>query len=206
MEKKFQKQINIKRKIIFATKNNGKLKEVSHILGEEYFELLFLNDFNNLAEVVEDGNTFEENAIKKAKYIFEILGMPALADDSGLLVEQLNGEPGIYSARYAGEAASDEENNAKLIGKLLSFPQPHTAKFVCSAVYYDGKALLKASGEIVGQIIHKPRGKNGFGYDPLFLPDGFNQTTAELDLDEKNKISHRSKAFNSLLKLINERG
>ena len=189
-------------KIIFATKNYGKLKEVSHILGDKYFELLSLNDFNNAEKIVEDGNTFEENAIKKAKFVFEKFGIPVLADDSGLVVEQLNGEPGVYSARYAGENATDEENNKKLILKLLFLPQPHKAKFVCSAVFFDGKDLLKASGEIVGQVIHEPRGANGFGYDPLFVPDGYNKTTAELNFNEKNKISHRAKAFNSLLKMI----
>lgn len=192
----------MKHKIIFATKNYGKLKEVSHILGDEYFELLSLNDFNNVGEIVEDGSTFEENAVIKARIVFEKCGYPVVADDSGLVVEQLNGEPGIYSARYAGENATDEENNKNLISRLLSLPQPHKAKFVCSAVYFDGKNMLKAEGEIVGQIIHEQRGKNGFGYDPLFMPDGYNQTTAELSLDEKNKISHRSKAFKSLFQMI----
>lgn len=191
-----------KQKIIFATKNPGKVKEVSHIFGDKDFELLSLNDFNNICEIVEDGSSFEENSIKKAKSVFEKFKMPVIADDSGLVVEQLNGEPGIYSARYAGENATDEENNLKLINNIKSFPQPHKAKFVCAAVYYDGTKLLTAQGEIEGQIIHQPRGKNGFGYDPLFLPDGYNQTTAELSLDEKNKISHRSKAFKSLLKKI----
>lgn len=195
----------MKRKFIFATKNSGKLKEVAHILGDKYFELLSLNDFNNVGEIVEDGITFEENATKKAKYVFGKFGIPVLADDSGLVVEQLNGEPGIYSARYAGESATDEENNEKLISQLLLLPQPHKAKFVCSAVSYDGKDLLKASGEIVGQVIHEPRGANGFGYDPIFVPDGYKKTTAELDLDEKNKISHRAKAFNSLIKMIEKR-
>lgn len=196
----------MKLKIIFATKNLGKLREVSHILGDENFELLSLNDFDNVGEIKEDGNTFEENAIKKAKYVYDKYSLPVLADDSGLVVEQLNGEPGIYSSRYAGEAGTDEENNKKLLSKLLFLPQPHKAKFVCAAVFYDGKKLLKASGEIMGQIIHEPRGKNGFGYDPLFVPDGYNLTSAELNLNEKNKISHRAKAFNSLLKLLKERG
>ena len=196
----------MKQKIIFATKNSGKLREVIHILGDEYLELLSLNDFNNVGEIIEDGHTFEENAIKKAKIVYNKFKLPVIADDSGLVVEQLSGEPGIYSARYAGESATDEENNVKLISKLLPLPQPHTAKFVCSAVYFDGEDLLKTSGEIIGQIVHEPRGTNGFGYDPLFLPDGYNQTTAELNIDEKNKISHRSVAFNSLLKLIKERG
>lgn len=191
-----------KQKIIFATKNLGKLNEVRDIIGEKEIELLSLSDFNNLAEVVEDGNTFEENAIKKAKFFFEKYGLPVLADDSGLVVEQLNGEPGVYSARYAGENANDGENNKKLISKLLELPEPHKAKFVCSAVYFDGKKLVKSEGEIVGQIIHKPRGKNGFGYDPLFLPHGYDKTTAELELEAKNKISHRSKAFRSLFKMM----
>ena len=194
----------MKQKIIFATKNAGKFREVAHILGEEYFELLSLNDFNNVGEIVEDGNTFEENAIKKAKYVYEKYGLPVLADDSGLTVEQLNGEPGIYSARYAGENATDEENNLKLIEKVEDLPEPHRAKFVCAGVYYDGHKILNARGEIIGRLLLEPRGTNGFGYDPLFLPDGYDQTTAELSLDEKNKISHRSKAFNLLLKLINE--
>jgi XTP/dITP diphosphohydrolase len=196
----------MKRKIIFATKNKGKLKEVSHILGDKYFELLSLNDFNNVGEIVEDGKTFEENAIKKATYVFEKYNIPTIADDSGLAVEQLNGEPGIYSARYAGENADDEENNKILVSQLLRLPQPHKAKFVCSAVFYDGKDFLKATGEIVGQVIHEARGKNGFGYDPLFIPDGYIETMAELNLNEKNKISHRAKAFTSLLKLMMERG
>ncbi len=192
----------MKRKIICATQNTGKLKEVSQILGDKYFELLSLNDFNNVGEIVEDGNSFEENAIKKAKYVFEEYGLPVIADDSGLVVEQLNGEPGIYSARYASENATDEENNLKLITNLKELPQPHIAKFVCVAVYYDEYKTLTATGEIIGRILLEPRGSNGFGYDPLFLPDGYNQTTAELDLNEKNKISHRAKAFKSLLKMI----
>jgi XTP/dITP diphosphohydrolase len=192
----------MKRKIIFATKNSGKLREVAHILGDKDFELLSLNDFNNVGEIIEDGKTFEENAIIKAKIVYETFKLPVIADDSGLVIEQLNGEPGIYSARYAGENATDEENNLKVLSKIKNFPKPHRAKFFCSAVYYDGTKKITAEGEILGQIIHEPRGKNGFGYDPLFMPDGYDKTTAELNLDEKNKISHRSKAFTSLLQMI----
>jgi XTP/dITP diphosphohydrolase len=196
----------MKRKIVFATKNLGKVREVSHIIGDKNFELISLNDFNNVGEVREDRKTFEENAIKKAMYFFDMFRIPILADDSGLVVEQLEGEPGVLSARYAGVTATDEENNQKLISKLLLFPQPHKAKFVCSAIFYDGDDIIKAEDEVVGQVIHEPRGSNGFGYDPLFIPDGYHQTTAELNLDEKNKISHRAKAFKGLLKLIKERG
>lgn len=192
----------MKRRIIFATKNSGKLREVNHILGDRDYELLSLYDFNNVGEIIEDGLTFEQNAIKKAIYVFEKFKLPVIADDSGLVVDQLNGEPGIYSARYAGENATDEENNFKVLSKIKDFPKPHRAKFFCSAVYYDGAKLLTAEGEVLGQIIHELRGKNGFGYDPLFLPDGYDQTTAELNLDEKNKISHRSKAFRLLFEKI----
>ncbi|NWF88633.1 MAG: RdgB/HAM1 family non-canonical purine NTP pyrophosphatase [Ignavibacteriaceae bacterium] len=194
--------MNNNRKIIFATKNLGKLKEVRNIIGEKEIELISLNEFNNVGEIVEDGNSFEENAVIKAKHVYHLLGLPVIADDSGLVVEQLGGEPGIYSARYAGENATDEDNNKKLISKLSFFPKPHRAKFVCSAVYIDGKGIVKAQGEILGQILHEPKGTNGFGYDPLFLPDGYDKTTAELDMEEKNKISHRSKAFKSLFKMI----
>jgi XTP/dITP diphosphohydrolase len=196
----------MKRKIIFATKNMGKLREVVHIIGDKDFELLSLNDFNNVVEVLEDGSTFEDNAIKKAVHVYDKYLIPVIADDSGLTVEQLNGDPGVLSARYAGENATDEENNNKLISKLVLLPQPHKAKFVCSAIFYDGDDILKAEDEVVGQVIHERRGTNGFGYDPLFIPDGYHQTTAELNLDEKNKISHRAKAFKRLLKLIKERG
>lgn len=193
-----------KKKLVFATKNLGKVREVSQLIGEKYFELLSLNDFDNVEEIIEDGNSFAENAVKKAKFVFKKFGLPVVADDSGLVVEQLNGAPGIYSARYAGINATDEENNKKLISQLIMFPMPHKAKFVCSAVYFDGEKLLESNGEISGQVIHEPRGKNGFGYDPLFIPDGYNKTSAELELEEKNKISHRSKAFKSLVKLIIE--
>jgi len=196
----------MKRKIIFATKNLGKVREVSHIIGDKDFELLSLDDFNNVGEVIEDGKTFEENAIKKAMYFFDMFRIPILADDSGLVVEQLEGEPGVLSARYAGVTATDEESNQKLISKLLLLPKPHKAKFVCSAVFYDGKNMLKAEDEVVGQVIHEPRGTNGFGYDPIFLFPELNKTMAELPEEIKNTISHRAhaaqKACQSLAKRL----
>jgi len=123
-----------------------------------------------------------------------------------LVVEQLNGEPGIYSARYSGVDATDEKNNLKLLEELKSFPEPHKAKFVCAAVYLDSKNNIITNGEIKGQIISEPRGNNGFGYDPLFLPDGFDKTTAELPPETKNKISHRAKAFGKLKQLLKSEG
>ena len=161
-------------------------------------------ELNNVPEIIEDGLTFEENARIKAEIIFKTYGIPAMGDDSGLAVEQLDGRPGVFSARYVGENATDEENNKKLLLELTTYPEPHNAKFVCSAVYFDGSKFLTAYGEVKGQIIKKPRGYNGFGYDPLFLPDGFSLTSGELSLEEKNKISHRAIAFKKLKNLIIE--
>jgi len=190
------------KKIIFATKNPGKIREVNEILKNSNIEIVSLLELDNVPEIIEDGLTFEENAKIKAEIIFKTYSIPAIADDSGLAVEQLDERPGVFSARYAGENATDEENNEKLLCELASYPVPHHAKFVCSAVYFDGIKFLTAYGEVKGQIIKKPRGINGFGYDPLFLPDGYTLTSGELSLDEKNKISHRAIAFKKLNELI----
>jgi XTP/dITP diphosphohydrolase len=190
------------KKIIFATKNRGKIREVNHILNNSVLELVSLLDLDNVPEIVENGLTFEDNAKIKAEIIFNAFKLPAIADDSGLAVEQLEGRPGVYSARYAGENATDEENNEKLLLELKDLAVPHHAKFVCSAVYYDGNKFQTEYGEVKGQIVDKPRGNNGFGYDPLFLPDGYTVTSGELSLDEKNKISHRAIAFKKLKNLI----
>jgi XTP/dITP diphosphohydrolase len=189
-------------KIIFATKNKGKLKEVKKIFEGSSFEIVSLLDFMEIPEIIEDKETFEENALKKAKIVYDYYGIPAMADDSGLAVEQLNWGPGVYSARYAGENANDEDNNLKLLMELQKYPEPHSAKFICSAVYVNDKNILTESGEVPGRIVKTEKGNNGFGYDPLFIPDGYQVTMGEFDLEEKNKISHRSKAFNKLRKLI----
>jgi XTP/dITP diphosphohydrolase len=189
-------------KIIFATKNKGKLKEVKKIFEGSRFEILSLYDFEDVPEIIEDKETFDENALKKAKIIYEKYGIPAMGDDSGISVEQLNWGPGVYSARFAGVNATDEENNTKLVDELQQFAEPHNAKFVCSSIYYDGIRIYTATGEVKGRIVKSGRGNNGFGYDPLFMPDGYNVTMGELDLDEKNRISHRSAAFRKLRSLI----
>jgi len=191
--------------LLFATTNKGKLKEVRNVFAESEFTILSLADFPQIPEIVEDGQTFAENAKIKAKTVYEHFGVPTIADDSGLSVEQLNGAPGVYSARYAGENATDEENNSLLLKKLASHLQPHPAKFVCSSVFYDGSDFLVAEDEMHGQIIHEEKGKNGFGYDPLFVAEGHTVTNGELMLEEKNKISHRAKAFKRLHKLICEK-
>ena len=186
------------KKIIFASKNEGKVKEVKHILDGINYEIISLNDVGFKEDIPETADTFEGNAKIKAEVIFNKFKLPTIADDSGIVAHQLGNEPGVFSARYAGENATDEENNIKLLEKLKSFPEPHKAKFVCAAVYYFGTEFKVAIGEITGQIIKKPRGTYGFGYDPLFLPEGYDKTSAELTPEIKNKISHRFKAFNQL--------
>lgn len=190
------------KQILLATTNKGKFNDVKEILKDTNVKILSFLDFDDCPDVDETGVTFLENAELKVKAAFDKYGIPSIGDDSGLEAFQLNGEPGIYSARYAGENANDEENNLKLIAKLEQYPEPHPGRFVCAAVYYDGKEFKSAIGEIRGNIIKNPRGKNGFGYDPLFIPNGFDNTMAELSHEEKNKISHRLKAFKELKKFL----
>jgi XTP/dITP diphosphohydrolase len=192
------------KKIIFASKNEGKVKEVRHILNGINAEILSLNDVGFTDEIHETADTFEGNAKIKAEIIYDKFKLPTIADDSGIVALQLGNEPGVYSARYAGENATDEDNNNKLLERLKSFPEPHKGKFVCAAVYYFGADFILAMGEIAGRIIKESRGTNGFGYDPLFLPDGYDKTTAELPPEIKNKISHRYNAFDQLKKHLLE--
>ena len=190
------------KKIIFASKNEGKVREVNNILNDLNIHLVSLSDMPEKIEIVEDGKSFEENALMKARIVFERFNIPVIADDSGLVVEQLYGEPGIYSARYAGDEADDKTNNIKLLKELENYPEPHKAKFVCAAVYLDGKETITARGEFTGRIIDEERGNNGFGYDPLFMPDGYKVTSAELDPEIKNRISHRFNAFAKLKEIL----
>jgi XTP/dITP diphosphohydrolase len=184
--------------ILFATQNFGKVKEVKKLFKEKGIEVLTFTGIEDIPNVIEDGDTFESNAKKKATAFYKAFRIPVLTDDSGLAVDQLNGAPGVYSARYAGENANDDENNSKLLLNLKNHPTPHRARFVCCAVYFDGKKYISSHGTIEGEIIDSPQGENGFGYDPLFKPIGYDKTTAELDLNEKNIISHRAKAFRAL--------
>lgn len=192
-------------KIIFATTNLHKLKEVRQIFGFTPKELPGLQDFPLIDEIPETGKSFVENAIIKAKVVYSILKLPVIADDSGIEVEHLEGEPGIYSARYAGINATDSDNNKKVIEKLEPFNPPYNARYVCSAVYFDGTYLISSEGYCKGEIIKEPRGNNGFGYDPHFIPTGYNVTMAELPIEVKNKISHRFSAFSKLKELLNEK-
>lgn len=189
-------------KIIFATQNKSKAKEVKAIFANSSTEIFSLYDLGNNIDIEEYGTTFRENAFIKARAVYDIYKVPVVADDSGLEVEHLNGRPGVYSARYAGEICSFEDNNLKVIDELKDFPEPHTAKFISYAVYYDGKNEIEAIGELPGHIIKEQRGRNGFGYDPIFIPDGFEKTISELDFDLKNRISHRAKSFDVLKKKL----
>jgi len=189
-------------KIIFASQNEGKVKEVVQILNGLNIEIISLADLNEHIEIIEDGDSFEANALIKAKHVYNKFKLPTIADDSGLVVEQLNGGPGIYSARYAGEDGNDKANNKKLLHELKKYPEPHIAKFVCAAVYYDGQEHHIAVGEFKGRMIDKEKGTNGFGYDPLFVPDGYSITSAEMKPALKNSISHRFNAFNKLNKIL----
>lgn len=192
------------KRLIFATGNKGKIKEVTEIFKDTDYEIVSLYDLGNVPKIVEDGDTYEANALIKAKAIYEIYKLPVIADDSGLSVEQLNGAPGVYSARYAGENCTYDDNNKKMLDVLQSYPLPHNAKFVCASVFYDGEIIKEAFGELHGSIVDKGEGEQGFGYDPIFIPKGDSRTLAQLTSDEKNKISHRAKSFNNLKKLLKE--
>ena len=187
--------------IVAASQNKGKLKEIEAITSEFGMSVIS-RDEAGIAdiEVVEDGDTFEANSLKKAREIMELCGRVTIADDSGVVVDALSGEPGVYSAMYAGEERDDKKNRNKLLNELEGVPlEKRTARFVSviSMVWPDGRELT-ARGESEGHIIFEERGTNGFGYDSLFRPLGYEKTFAELSPEEKNKISHRANALKLL--------
>ncbi len=183
-------------RIVVATRNKGKLKEISVLMSGLPIEMLSAFDFPELPEVDEDGETLEENALKKARALFSATRLPALADDSGLEVHALNMRPGVLSARYAGENVSYEANNEKLLLELRDVPAGRRrAQFRCVAAFVAEGLERTTTGICPGRIIDAPRGEGGFGYDPLFVPDGYDETFAQLPLGTKNTISHRAKAF-----------
>ncbi len=184
-------------KLIIASNNEHKIYEIKTMLGSRFSEILSLKDAGITHETVEDGNTFLENAHKKAREIAEISGCAALADDSGICVDALDGAPGIYSARFSG--GTDEDNNELLLKKLEN-KSNRKAHYTCAMalVYPDGKELF-SEGYMYGEITKDPRGTRGFGYDPLFIPDGETRTVAEMTDEEKNEISHRSSALKKML-------
>ncbi len=182
-------------KFIIATRNAHKLEEIRAIFNFQGLEVCSALDFPNIPDTIEDRDTLEGNAIKKAQELCEATGLMALADDSGLEVEALDGAPGIYSARYAGEPCSYSDNNAKLLRELADKENRRARFRTVMALARPGKEPLTVDGVCEGTIINELRGEHGFGYDPLFVPDGFDQTFAELPAETKNKISHRALAL-----------
>lgn len=190
----------MKHRIIFATGNAGKMREIRLILGDLGCEILSMKEAGVDPEIVEDGTTFAENAEIKAKAVWACTGDIVLADDSGLVVDYIGGEPGVYSARYMGEDTSYEIKNRNLIERLKDAPDDErTARFVCNiaAVMPDGR-VLHTEASMEGVIAHEPAGSGGFGYDPILLIPEYGVTSAELTIDQKNRISHRGKALEAM--------
>lgn len=181
--------------VVLATKNKGKVREFQKMLAGHPVELRSLNDFGPIPEAVEDGETFDDNAYKKALFTAKVLGLPAISDDSGLVVEALGGAPGVYSARYAGENANDQDNIAKLLAEMQG-NQNRKAAFECviSIAVPSGPALTY-EGRCEGEITEEVHGDGGFGYDPVFFSPELGKTFAESSMDEKNSVSHRGKAL-----------
>ncbi|QRG69362.1 XTP/dITP diphosphatase [Brevibacillus choshinensis] len=190
-----------RKQVVLATRNQGKVKEFNKLFAELGWEGISLEGFDGVPEVVEDGDTFEANAVKKAVTISTYLGLPAVGDDSGLEVDALHGSPGVYSARYAGENATDEANWRKLLGEMDSVPdEERTARFRCTLAFVEpGQDPVIATGACEGVIAREPAGTNGFGYDPVFYLPQMGKMMAQLSPDEKNQISHRARAMRQLL-------
>jgi len=194
-------------RIIVASKNKGKLEEIKYIFQNLPYEIVTMQDAGIEDDIPETGTTFEENALIKARHVQSVSGEIALADDSGLEVDYLNGAPGVYSARFAGVGASDAQKNTKLLETLSGVPlEKRTARFVCviALVFPDGKELL-SRGTFEGIIAERPVGENGFGYDPLLFVPEQGRTVAQMSDSEKNEVSHRGKALRKMLGQIQNR-
>lgn len=185
------------KELVVATRNRGKLKEIQALLDGVVDTVRCAVDFADFPETIEDGLTFQENALKKAREAMLFTGLPALADDSGLVVDSLSGRPGVYSARFAGDGATDGDNNLRLLEELDGIPAAlRQAAFVCALAFVTPAGIEQVfSGRVGGVILTSERGSGGFGYDPLFLVDGFYKTMAELSIQEKNEVSHRGQAL-----------
>lgn len=192
------------RNLLIATRNNKKKRELQSILSSWDINILTLDDMETMPEIIEDGVTFVDNAVKKARTIAQLSGCTTLADDSGLEVDALGGEPGVYSARFSGPEADDNKNNRKLLDMMRDVAaEERTARFICViAVAAPDGSVQTVEGVCAGKIGMYAKGENGFGYDPLFIPAGFDRTFAELADDEKNRISHRGKALQEAKKIL----
>jgi XTP/dITP diphosphohydrolase len=190
--------VTLPRTLLIATQNQGKLRELEEMLSDLPYRLISLSEYPEIKAITEIGNTFTENACMKAQGYAQQTRLLTLADDSGLEVHALGGAPGVRSARYAGEGASDEARATKLLGEMTAFKGAHRrARFVCVIALSDaaGSIVHTATGVCEGQIAEKPSGTGGFGYDPVFLPNGYEKTFAELSASTKNQISHRASAL-----------
>jgi XTP/dITP diphosphohydrolase len=197
--------MNHQKQLLFASANRHKLEEIRQIIPAAYM-LLGLNDYSVDEEIPEPFDTFEANAAAKASYVYKKTGIPCFADDSGLVVDALDGRPGVLSARYAGEHKSSEENVRKLLSELTGI-RDRTARFIAVIAYQENeKDVLLFKGTIEGTINYTPAGAGGFGYDPVFIPSGFDQTFAHLAPALKNQISHRAKAIKLFLQYLSEQG
>ncbi len=197
--------------VVLATRNAAKLRELGRILGAEdhggaQIKLAGLDDYPGAPDVPETGVTFEANALLKARAIADYTGQPAVADDSGLCVDALNGMPGVLSARWAGRHGDDRANLELVLAQVADVPDRHLgAQFVCAAALVvpgSGAREWVVTRQVEGRLVRVPRGSGGFGYDPIFLPDGFDRTTAEMTAEEKDAISHRGRAFRALTPFI----
>jgi len=198
--------------VVLATRNAAKLRELARILGAEdggtqdrgtQIRLAGLDEFPGAPDVPETGATFEENALLKARAIADYTGLPAVADDSGLCVDALNGMPGVLSARWAGGHGDDKANLELVLAQVADVPGTRLgARFVCAAALVTDSGEWVVTGQVEGRLVRAPRGSGGFGYDPIFLPDGFDQTTAEMTAEAKDAISHRGRAFRALTPFI----
>ena len=190
--------------LVVATRNAGKLKEIRRLLESRGIRVRGLEEFPGVPDVVEDGQTFAENAIKKAEAVAQFTSLPCLADDSGLVVDALQGRPGVHSARFSGVEADDQSNNRKLLDEMAAVPEmQRQAAFCCvMALYMPGQSPRLFQGRVNGAILERQQGDGGFGYDPLFWLPGYNCTMAELPLDTKNQVSHRGQALRQLVDFL----
>lgn len=194
----------MKQRLIFATGNQDKMREIREILGDKEYEILSMEEAGIHMDIVEDGSTFEENALIKAKAVMEYSGALTLADDSGLEIDAFGGEPGIYSARYLGKNTSYVEKNRVILDRLKEIPEEkRTARFVCAiAAAFPNGQTLTTRGTMEGIIGYEAKGENGFGYDPIFYLPQLGKYSAELSSDEKNNLSHRGEALRKMKEIL----
>jgi XTP/dITP diphosphohydrolase len=185
--------------LVITSTNKHKIEEIQKIFNFPMLQITSLQQYPKIPPALEDGKTFSENAERKARHYYSFIKQAVIADDSGLVVPALQGQPGILSARYAGEQATYSENNKLLLQNMSALPEKaRAAYFVCAVVFFDGRQLICAEGKVDGRILYEARGDNGFGYDPLFYYPPAGKTFAELEAEEKNLLSHRSLALRNL--------